>query len=96
MLVRAAGNNANLLLNIGPMPNGEIQPEFVERLHAVGEWVSRYGEVFTGSARRPILRETGELRRKKKDKNLCPRSSLERRVAGSSGNPGKVRAAHSH
>ncbi len=25
MLVRAAGNNSNLLLNIGPMPNGEIE-----------------------------------------------------------------------
>jgi alpha-L-fucosidase len=44
MLVRAAGNNSNLLLNIGPMPNGEIQPEFVERLHAVGEWMNHYGE----------------------------------------------------
>jgi alpha-L-fucosidase len=31
MVVRAAGNNSNLLLNIGPMPNGEIQREF---LHA--------------------------------------------------------------
>ncbi len=43
-LVRAAGNNSNLLLNIGSMPNGEIQPEFVERLHALGEWLSKYGE----------------------------------------------------
>ena len=25
-LVRAAGMNANFLLNVGPMPNGEIQP----------------------------------------------------------------------
>ncbi|MGI8744728.1 MAG: alpha-L-fucosidase [Bryobacteraceae bacterium] len=25
-LVRAAGNNANFLLNVGPMPNGRIQP----------------------------------------------------------------------
>jgi alpha-L-fucosidase len=44
MLVSAAGNNSNLLLNIGPMPNGEISEEFVTRLHAVGEWLSRYGE----------------------------------------------------
>src|SRR5260370_7068582 len=35
-LVRAAGNNANVLLNVGPMPNGAIQPEFVERLHEMG------------------------------------------------------------
>jgi alpha-L-fucosidase len=43
-LVRAAGNNSNLLLNIGPMPNGEIQQEFVSRLLAVGQWLSKYGE----------------------------------------------------
>ena len=27
-LIKAAGMNANFLLNIGPMPNGTIQPEF--------------------------------------------------------------------
>ena len=31
-LVRAAGNNANLLLNIGPRPDGTIQPEAATRL----------------------------------------------------------------
>jgi alpha-L-fucosidase len=49
MLVRAAGNNSNLLLNIGPMPNGEIQEEFVTRLRAVGEWMSRYGDSIYGT-----------------------------------------------
>jgi alpha-L-fucosidase len=42
-LVRAAGANANLLLNIGPRPDGTIQPETVERLRAIGEWLSKYG-----------------------------------------------------
>jgi alpha-L-fucosidase len=54
LLVRAAGNNSNLLLNIGPMPNGEIQDEFVTRLHAVGEWLSRYGESIYGTRGGPI------------------------------------------
>ncbi len=54
MLVRAAGNNSNLLLNIGPMPNGEIQEEFVTRLHAVGEWLSRYGDAIYGTRGGPI------------------------------------------
>ncbi|OLE14228.1 MAG: alpha-L-fucosidase [Acidobacteria bacterium 13_1_20CM_4_56_7] len=53
-LVRAAGNNANLLLNIGPMPNGEIQEEFVTRLHSVGEWLSRYGESIYGTRGGPV------------------------------------------
>jgi len=43
-LVKAAGNNANFLLNVGPMPDGKIQPEFVERLHAMGEWLRKNGE----------------------------------------------------
>jgi alpha-L-fucosidase len=43
-LVRASGYGANFLLNIGPMPNGKIQPEFIERLHWVGNWLKTYGE----------------------------------------------------
>ena len=42
-LVRAAGSNANLLLNIGPRPDGTIQPEAAERLRAVGQWLRVYG-----------------------------------------------------
>ena len=43
-LVKAAGYGANFLLNIGPMPNGEIQPEFVTRLDSMGNWLKVYGE----------------------------------------------------
>jgi alpha-L-fucosidase len=53
-LVQAAGNNSNLLLNIGPMPNGEIQQEFVARLTAVGAWLSKYGDSIYGTRGGPI------------------------------------------
>jgi alpha-L-fucosidase len=53
-LVQAAGNNSNLLMNIGPYPNGEIDPEFVTRLQAVGEWLSRYGDSIYGTRGGPI------------------------------------------
>jgi alpha-L-fucosidase len=53
-LIRAAGNNANLLMNIGPYPNGEIDPQFVTRLHAVGEWLGKYGESIYGTRGGPI------------------------------------------
>ncbi|HEX7845562.1 MAG TPA: alpha-L-fucosidase [Chitinophagaceae bacterium] len=43
LLVGAAGRNANLLLNVGPMPNGEIQKEFVDTLAAAGKWLQQYG-----------------------------------------------------
>jgi len=53
-LVRAAGANANFLLNIGPMPTGEVQPEFVERLHAIGEWTAKNGDTIYGTRGGPI------------------------------------------
>ena len=53
-LVRAAGNNANFLLNIGPRPDGTIQPEFVERLHQMGEWLSKNSESIYGTRGGPI------------------------------------------
>jgi alpha-L-fucosidase len=53
-LVRASGNNANFLLNIGPLPNGTIQSEFVERLHAIGAWLSKNGDSIYGTRGGPI------------------------------------------
>jgi alpha-L-fucosidase len=53
-LVRAAGMNANFLLNVGPMPNGRIQPEFEERLRGVGAWLAKHGESVYGTRGGPI------------------------------------------
>jgi alpha-L-fucosidase len=49
LLVKDAGYGANLLLNIGPLPNGEIQPEFNERLSAMGNWLKTYGPTIYGT-----------------------------------------------
>lgn len=43
-LVKAAGYNANFLLNVGPMPNGKIQPDHVTLLKQMGEWLAKNGE----------------------------------------------------
>ena len=48
-LVKAASLGSNLLLNIGPMPSGKIQPEFKERLAAMGDWLKIYGESIYGT-----------------------------------------------
>ena len=53
-LAKAAGNNANFLLNIGPKPDGTIQPEFVERLHQMGQWLAKYGDAFYGTRGGPF------------------------------------------
>ena len=48
-LVGASGRNANLLLNVGPLPNGEIPGESVKHLKEMGEWLSIYGETIYGT-----------------------------------------------
>lgn len=49
LLVRAAGKGTNLLMNIGPQPNGELPAVAVERLKGVGDWMSKYGETIYGT-----------------------------------------------
>ena len=48
-LVNAAGKDANFLLNIGPMPNGKIQPEFTDTLAKIGDWMKVNGESIYGT-----------------------------------------------
>ncbi len=43
-LVKAASQNANFLLNVGPMPDGTIQPEFADTLKGIGNWMQLNGE----------------------------------------------------
>jgi alpha-L-fucosidase len=53
-LARAAGHNSNFLLNVGPTPEGRIQGEFVDRLRAIGGWLSKNGESIYGTRGGPI------------------------------------------
>lgn len=49
LLVKAAGYGTNLLLNVGPMPDGNVQPEFVVRLKEVGDWLKQNGQTIYGT-----------------------------------------------
>ncbi len=49
MLVRAAGKNTNLLLNIGPEPGGALPSLALDRLKTIGEWLNKYGETIYGT-----------------------------------------------
>lgn len=53
-IVKAAGYGSNLLLNVGPMPNGEIQPEHKESLKKMGEWMRENGETIYKTIGGPI------------------------------------------
>ena len=43
LIVRAAAKGSNLLLNIGPQPNGELPAAALDRLRGIGQWMRRYG-----------------------------------------------------
>jgi alpha-L-fucosidase len=53
-LINAAGYGSNLLLNVGPMPNGEIQPEHIASLKQIGKWLEKYGVTIYGSRQGPV------------------------------------------
>lgn len=49
LLVRTSGKGANLLLNIGPQPNGELPATALDRLKEMGEWLCANGESIYGT-----------------------------------------------
>jgi alpha-L-fucosidase len=48
-LVLCAGGDGNLLFNVGPMPDGRIEPRQVDRLKEMGAWLARNGESIYGT-----------------------------------------------
>jgi alpha-L-fucosidase len=52
MLNTAAAGGGNLLLNIGPAPDGSVPPEAVEPLTAVGRWLAENGSAVYGKKQR--------------------------------------------
>ena len=49
MLIRCAGGDGNMVLNVGPMPDGQIAPEQIGRLKEIGRWLAKYGESIYGT-----------------------------------------------
>jgi alpha-L-fucosidase len=93
-LVRVVGGDGNFLFNVGPMPDGRIEPGQVERLHEIGEWLRQYGESIYGTRGGPFAPDTWGAATRKGNKiylhlldpgmevvNLPP---ISEKVAGSS------------
>jgi alpha-L-fucosidase len=66
-VVGAAGRNTNLLLNVGPMPNGEIGKEFTDTLALVGKWTKQFGSTIYGTRGGPMPAETWGVTTQNKD-----------------------------
>jgi alpha-L-fucosidase len=54
ILVQCVAGDGNLLLNVGPMPNGEIEPRQVKVLRQMGGWLAKYGESVYGTRGGPF------------------------------------------
>lgn len=64
-LVKSAGYGANFLLNVGPMPNGKIQPEHVALLKQMGDWMAVNGETIYDTDGGPLsARDWGVMTQK--------------------------------
>ena len=55
LLVRAVGRDGNLLLNVGPRPDGTIEPDQVSRLAEIGDWLAQYGQSIYATRGGPFL-----------------------------------------
>ncbi len=53
-LLYTAGGDGNLLFNVGPMPDGRIEPRQVQRLREMGAWLKKYGEGVYGTRGGPF------------------------------------------
>jgi alpha-L-fucosidase len=53
-LIRSAGGDGNLLFNVGPKPDGTIEPLQVERLKEMGAWLKEYGFSIYGTRGGPF------------------------------------------
>ncbi len=53
-LVRCAGGDGNLLLNVGPRPDGTIEPAQATRLREIGAWLRQYGRTIYGTRGGPF------------------------------------------
>jgi len=53
-LIEVISRGGNFLLDVGPQPDGLIQPEFVERLRAMGEWTNRNAAAIYGTTFGPL------------------------------------------
>lgn len=49
LLIRTAGKGANLLLNVGPQPDGSLPAAALSRLKEMGEWLRLNGESIYGT-----------------------------------------------
>lgn len=69
-LVQTAAKGANLLLNIGPRPDGTLPDESLQRLKAIGEWMDIYGETIYGTKAGLVAEQPWGVSTRKGERNF--------------------------
>ena len=67
-LVRTNGGDGNLLFNVGPMPNGEIEARQIDRLKEMGAWLEKNGSAIYGTRGGPWKPSSNMVSTRKGDK----------------------------
>ena len=70
-LVKVVGGDGNLLLDVGPMPDGRIEPRQVQRLKEMGQWLAKYGESIYGTRGGPLERGDWARLRTRIAQSIC-------------------------
>ncbi|GEM_PF-496960 len=53
-MVNVIGNNGNYMINLGPQPDGNFDPEQVELMNSFGEWIQKHQEAIYGTRGGPF------------------------------------------
>jgi alpha-L-fucosidase len=67
-LIRTNGGDGNLLFNVGPQPDGLIEPRQVERLKEMGAWLAKNSEAIYGTRGGPWKPSSHMVSTRKGDK----------------------------
>ena len=75
-LIQVVSTNGNLLLNVGPTAEGEIPKKSLDRLAAVGKWMSVNGEAIYGTYPWKVTGENVVLENKT-EKEIAPANTMK-------------------
>ena len=55
LLVKAVGRDGNFILNVGPRPDGLIDPPQAQRLKEIGDWLAKFGDSIYSTRGGPFM-----------------------------------------
>lgn len=67
LLVDIVAKGGNLILNVGPMPNGQLPPPAIERMKEIGAWLKINGEAIYSTRAVPPYKENNVCLTKRND-----------------------------